>query len=261
VAGNLLSYYHGTEKGETTGLLPGPPPAGDYYWWESGVMWDTLITYWDHTGDDQYNDLIIQALLWQTGPNNDYMPPNQTAALGNDDQGYWAMAAMKAAENGLSNNGAGKGQGWTQLVENVFASQTARWDEKTCGGGLRWQIASSNAGYDYKNSASNGVLFNIASRLAKETGNSTYADWADKTWEWMESVGFIDQDYNIFDGAHTETNCSNISKLQVSANAGIFLQGVSHMYNYVSAHASSKSVCCMLTWSTDQRCRRLEDSP
>lgn len=34
VAWDMLQYYHGNESGQTPGILPGPPPAGDYYWWE-----------------------------------------------------------------------------------------------------------------------------------------------------------------------------------------------------------------------------------
>jgi mannan endo-1,6-alpha-mannosidase len=37
-----------------------------------------LIDYWYLTGDDAHNVVVDQALLFQTGPNNDYMPPNQT---------------------------------------------------------------------------------------------------------------------------------------------------------------------------------------
>ena len=55
------------------GLLPGP-----YYWWEAGAMWDQMIQYWFYTGDDTYNEVTTEGLLAQIGPNNDFMPPNQT---------------------------------------------------------------------------------------------------------------------------------------------------------------------------------------
>lgn len=45
-----------------------------------------LIDYWYYTGDTRWNDIIQQGLLWQTGKNHDYMPPNQTMTEGNDDQ-------------------------------------------------------------------------------------------------------------------------------------------------------------------------------
>jgi mannan endo-1,6-alpha-mannosidase len=37
------------------------------------------------------------------------------------------------------------------MVDRVFNQYVARYDTETCGGGLRWQIMPTNAGYDYKN--------------------------------------------------------------------------------------------------------------
>lgn len=152
VAADLMKYYHGNESGQTPGILPGPPPAGDYYWWEAGAMWGTLIDYWHLTGDSTYNNFVMQALLFQTGPGNNYMPHNVTASLGNDDQGFWGMTAMLAAENRFPDPPSDKPQ-WLALAQGVFNTQAApdRHDE-TCNGGLRWQIPLSNNGYDYKNS-------------------------------------------------------------------------------------------------------------
>ncbi len=31
LAYDLLTYYNGNESGQVPGILPGPPPAGDYY--------------------------------------------------------------------------------------------------------------------------------------------------------------------------------------------------------------------------------------
>lgn len=81
-----MSYYKGNLSGQTPGILPGPPPTGDYYWWQAGALWGAMIEYWHYTGDATYNDVVTQALLFQVGPNVDYMPPNVTASLGNDDQ-------------------------------------------------------------------------------------------------------------------------------------------------------------------------------
>lgn len=50
-------------------------------------MWGTLIDYWYITGDTSYNEATSQGLLFQVGPYQDYMPPNQSKQLGNDDQG------------------------------------------------------------------------------------------------------------------------------------------------------------------------------
>ena len=77
VAQSLLQFYNGTQPGQTPGIIGNDP---DTYWWESGAAWEGLIHYWNYTGDDRYNSLVQQALLWQMGPNNDFMPPNQTKA-------------------------------------------------------------------------------------------------------------------------------------------------------------------------------------
>lgn len=232
VAWDLLQYYKGNLTGQTPGILPGPPPAGDYYWWEGGAMWGTLIDYWKLTGDSTYNDLITQAMLWQVGPDKDYMPPNVTASLGNDDQGFWGMSAMLAAENNFPDPPPDQPQ-WLALAQAVFHTQASpdRHDD-TCNGGLRWQIPWSNNGYNYKNSIANGCFFNLGARLARYTGNTTYADWAEKTWDWMVSVGFLDEKYNIYDGGHVEHNCTDINKAQFSYNNGVFLLGAAYMYNY-----------------------------
>ncbi|KAK4121373.1 glycoside hydrolase family 76 protein [Parathielavia appendiculata] len=234
VAWDLLQYYNGNETGQTPGILPGPPPAGDYYWWESGAMWGTLIDYWKYTGDSSYNDIITQAMLWQVGPDEDYMPPNYTASLGNDDQGFWGMSAMLAAENGFPDPPEKEPQ-WLALAQAVFNTQAdPQRHDSTCGGGLRWQIYLSNNGYDYKNSIANGCFFNLGARLARYTGNQTYADWAETTWNWMRSVGFMDDDYNIYDGGHVQNNCTDINRAQFSYNNAVFLLGAAYMYNYTN---------------------------
>ncbi|KAK8073268.1 glycosyl hydrolase family 76 [Apiospora phragmitis] len=234
IAYDLMTYYKGNQSGGTPGILPGPPPAGDYYWWEGGALWGTMIDYWHLTGDDTYNDVVTQALLWQVGPNQDYMPPNVTASLGNDDQGFWGMTAMQAAEENFPNPPKDQPQ-WLALAQGVFNTQAdPNRHDKTCNGGLRWQIPFSNNGYDYKNSIANGCFFNLGARLARYTGNQSYADWAEKTWDWVVGVGFMDKEYNIYDGAHVQTNCTDINRAQFSYNNGVYLLGAAHMYNYTN---------------------------
>jgi len=190
-----------------------------------------LIDYWYYTGDDKYNDIITQGMLFQVGPGRDYMTPNQTLTEGNDDQGFWGMAAMSAAEYKFPNPAPDQPQ-WLALAQAVFNTQAFRWDTEHCGGGLRWQIFTWNNGWNYKNSISQACFFNLAARLALYTGNASYAAWADKTWDWMVDRGFIDAKYNIFDGAYIETNCTVLTLWQFSYNPGAFLLGAAALYNY-----------------------------
>jgi mannan endo-1,6-alpha-mannosidase len=143
------------------------------------------------------------------------------------------MAAMSAAENKLPDLGNGK-PSWLGLAQAVFNTQKDRWDNATCGGGLRWQIFTFNNGYNYKNTISNGCFFNVAARLYKYLGNQTYADWAEKAWEWELSVGLMSPDYHYFDGTDSLQNCSNIQAIQWTYNAGVHMAGAAAMWNVVS---------------------------
>ncbi|KAK4151042.1 glycoside hydrolase [Chaetomidium leptoderma] len=234
VAANLISYYHGDEPGATPGILPGPPPGGPYYWWQAGAMWGTYVDYWFYTGDDTYNDRAMQSMVFQAdAPVNAYMPPNWTASLGNDDQGFWGMAAMLAAEVNFPNPPKDQPQ-WLALAQAVFNTQVARWETDYCNGGLRWQVEHTNGGYDYKNTIANGVFLNIASRLARYTNNETYAKWVDTTWDWMNGVGYITKDYDVLDGGHIPFNCTDLNPVQFSANPAILIHAAGIMYNYTN---------------------------
>jgi mannan endo-1,6-alpha-mannosidase len=195
-------------------------------------MFGTLIDYWFLTGDSTYNAVTTEAMLHQVGIDKDFMPDNQTKTEGNDDQGFWAMAAMTATENNFANPPAGQPQ-WLALAQAVFNEYATRWDAQTCNGGLRWQIFTFNNGFNYKNSISNGCFFNIAARLARYTGNTTYSDWAQKVYDWESSVGLITPEFKVFDGASVVdgANCTSLDTFQWSYNAGIYLHGAAVMYN------------------------------
>ncbi|KAI1433265.1 glycoside hydrolase family 76 protein [Xylaria sp. CBS 124048] len=226
LATDLLSMYNGNQPGQIPGLLSPP-----YYWWEGGALMGALVDYWYYTGDTTYNNITQQGMLHQAGPYNDFMPPNQTLTEGNDDQGFWGMAAMSAAEYNFQNPPSGQPQ-WLALAQAVFNTQAARWDTAYCKGGLRWQIFTWNNGFDYKNSISQACFFNIGARLALYTGNSTYAEWAAKTWDWMVEVKFIDELYRIYDGASVQTDCVEITPYEFSYNVGAFLLGAAAMVEY-----------------------------
>ncbi|KAF7115507.1 hypothetical protein CNMCM5793_002465 [Aspergillus hiratsukae] len=227
VAANMLSHYTGNQPGDNPGNLPPP-----YYWWEAGAMFNALIDYWYLTGDSTWNAITTQALTWQAGHTGTFMPTNQTKTEGNDDQAFWAFAAMSTAERNFPDPDREDGPGWLAMAQAVFNTQAARWDEDTCGGGLRWQIFSFNNGWNYKNTISNGCFFNLAARLARYTGNSTYAEWAERIWAWTVQVGFITDDWLFYDGADALLNCSEFNRIQWTYNSGVYLLGAANMYNF-----------------------------
>lgn len=230
-----MKYYTGNNTGDVPGNIPSP-----YFWWEAGALFGTMLDYRFLTGDESYTDVISQAMLHQVGDDRDYMPANQSRTEGNDDQGFWAMAALSAAENRFPDPPPGQPQ-WLALAQAVFNEYITRWDTSTCNGGLRWQIFPFNNGYEYKNSIANGCLFNIAARLARFTGNQTYADWAQRVFEWEQEVNLITPDYQVHDGAGIDdgANCTKPNAIQWSYNAGIYMHGSAMMYNITTGQAQA----------------------
>lgn len=202
-----------------------------YYWWQFGQTWNSLIEYSQLTGDHQYDDLINEGMVFQLGEYNAFMPPNQTKTLGNDDQASWGLAALTAAEFGFKDPEEVK---WIDVAKIVFDTQTMRWDNETCEGGLKWQIFTFNNGYNYKNSMSNGAFFLLSARLAKLTGNATYSEWAEKSFQWSQAVGLVSEDFQVFDGTDDRTNCSEINQMQWTAYNGLYLDAAAIMYSLVS---------------------------
>lgn len=153
-----------------------------------------------------------------------------TTLKGNDDQAFWAFAALTAAELKYPDPPNPKDPSWLSLGQAVFQRQVERWDTSTCGGGLRWQIFPFNNGYDYKNSVSNGAFFQLAARLYRYTGNETYADWANKMYDWMLTTPLISKDFHVYDGSATKLNCTEADHHQWTYNVGMFIAGCSYMY-------------------------------
>ncbi|KAJ8061888.1 hypothetical protein OCU04_009677 [Sclerotinia nivalis] len=248
IAYGLMKYYTGnvTNTPETIAVLPAP-----YYWWEAGAMWGTMLDYYHYTGDSSYNDVTTQALASQVGPLFDYMMPNHQKDEGNDDQAFWGMSTMSAAEKNFPEPSNTGGFTWVQLTENLWNTQAARWDTSACGGGLKWQIFSFNNGYTYKNSVSNGAFFQLSARLARYTGNQTYADWAEKVYDWTTKIGFIDSNFNTFDGADESTGCTNPNKITWSYNNALYLYGAAVMYNYTTDSTWQSRTQSLLQASTN----------
>ena len=160
------------------------------------------------------------------------MPPAYFSSLGNDDQAFWAITCLNAAEYGFPTPPGNASTMWLDLAEAVFNTQVARWDMSECNGGLQWQVFRSNPGWGYKNSISNGGLFQISARLAALTGNQTYIDWCEKIWEWMEGAQLIDGNYNVFDGVHPAENCTQVTRVVWSYNPSMLLYGAATLWNH-----------------------------
>lgn len=201
-------------------------------WWVGGAMFMTLIQYWYWTGDSQFNDVVSLGMLTQKGEDNNYFPSNWSTWLGNDDQIFWGLAAITAAE---LNYPQGENQpSWIALAQGVFNNQADRWDTENCHGGMRWQVHIFQDGYNLKNAVSNGGLFQLASRLYFYTNNQTYHDWANRIYDWCTSVPLVkESDWSVADSTNNVDQCKGSGNTQWTYNYGMFISGAAYMYNSV----------------------------
>ncbi|KAL2754444.1 glycoside hydrolase family 76 protein, partial [Sodiomyces alcalophilus JCM 7366] len=228
LAHGAMSYYKGnvSDDKELVGDLPDP-----YYWWQAGALWGAMLDYYHYTGDPTYNKVILEAILApvNTGPHHDFNPPEHFDELGNDDLGFWGFVVMSAAERNFPQPNAAL-PSWLDFGKNIFRALSSRWDEKKCGGGLFWQVFESNPnGVNYKNTVTNGGLFQLAARLARATGEHVYADWANRVWDWSTARGLIGKKLVVYDGAHASDGCKRVNHVAFTYTAGIHLHGAAVM--------------------------------
>lgn len=109
---------------------------------------------------------------------------------------------------------------------------------------LRWRSPKADqrqlVRFLYKSAISNGHFFQLAARLARYTGNETYAQWATKIWNWSGDTGVIGPTYGVYDGVSDAngTNCSDLNVDQWSYNVATYMHGAANMYSYSTGDSS-----------------------
>lgn len=120
----------------------------------------------------------------------------------------------------------------TQSVFNQFVKRYQKEvDDGNCKGGMRWQIYPFLNGWTYKNTASNGGLFHLGARLAMYTKNDTYAEWAEKAFDWMDDSALLVDDGTVYDGMSMTSTppCKDIVGNQWTYNYGIMIAGAAYV--------------------------------
>jgi len=234
IAKNLMSYY--TTNLTTTGVLPSP-----YLWSEAATLFATMINYAYYTGDTTYSDTVAKGLVAQVGSKNDFQPSDESGEL-TSDQALWAMASMTAIETGFQNPSDSSKTGWLGFAQNVWEEQAARWNTSAataCKGGLDSGISGTGTSFD---GLSNGGFFALSARLARYTGNSTFGNVAESVFSWAESTGLVNSNGTVFEAVTSSNDCKTdtIDTLEWSADAGLFVLGAAHMFNFTSGSSTWK---------------------
>ncbi|KAF2195712.1 glycoside hydrolase family 76 protein [Zopfia rhizophila CBS 207.26] len=210
--------------GQIPGILGSP-----YTWPIAGAVFGSLVDYWYYTGNDKFNNTTMDALLNQAGDRYNFRPTN--GVQGNSaDQALWGLVTMSAAEYGFPDPPAGK-PSWISMAKTVFEDQLSLWDNSTCGGGLSYQVFGEPVVPGFKVGISTSRFGSLAARLGAYTSNTTYSDWAEKSWSWVFSTGLASPDYHFYLNVSSSTNCTSISHLEWSAVAGTYLNIAATMWN------------------------------
>jgi len=111
-----------------------------------------------------------------------------------DDEGWWALTWLSAYQ--LTHQAR-----YLEEAEDIFADMASGWDS-TCGGGIWW-----NKSRTYKNAIANELFLETAARLHRETGEATYAQWAQREWAWFTGTGMLTPGHLVVDGL---ANCKPV---------------------------------------------------
>jgi mannan endo-1,6-alpha-mannosidase len=228
----MSAYNASVRASEVPGLFNF---TSNFEFWQSGIVLDGMIEYSYLTGDKQYDELISEGMQWQYGEDKNFMPVNQTVRIGNADQSSWGLAAMTAAETGFTKPQNGE---WIDYAKTVFDTLVLRYKIEeggngTCDGGLRLSFYTFMDEWDLKDMNSNGNFFLLAARLARFTGNETYAAWADKTYSWAKNTHLISKNYEVFYGTLPSDDCETYIYSRWSDIMGLVTEGAAIMYNIV----------------------------
>jgi predicted alpha-1,6-mannanase (GH76 family) len=200
IAAELAGWYN-----EQTGLWDSTG------WWNSANVLESIIDYSRNARSEQYLPFISNTFEKHQAGNflNHFY----------DDEGWWALAWIKAYD-------LTKETRYLDMAKTIFADMTTGWDQ-TCGGGVWW-----NKDRRYKNAITNELFLTVAAKLHQRTpgdaGPGSYLDWAERSWQWFEGSGMMNEDHLINDGLNAA--CENNGDVTWTYNQGVVLGGLIELY-------------------------------
>lgn len=228
LAADVIQQFKSAESKQHPGLMNTSADHIEYTFGDAALLWYSMIEYGYHTGNDTYNELAIDALTSQNSKNAFKSPQQIESYDPVYDQLLWGMASIAAAERGLASKYKDQSP-WVSYADTVFDSVMGKWDVKMCHGGLLNDEDSSDA----KMTTNNGLMFNLAARLALFTSDKKYADGAIKIWNWLEESELVDKKYVVASALDGDEICTP-GKMQTSLDNAVVTGGAAFMYNLVS---------------------------
>lgn len=226
---NLMSYY----RPSSTGVFD----QAETPWHESGMIWGMHFDYAKWSGDTQFLNTVIGALVNASyTTSHDFLGGDQVTIvetlLGrwNDDILWPSQAVVAGAEVfGPKTIMPGSNGDYITLATKTFDQAAVQTDNK-CGGGIYWSRDRGSPGGTYKSLITQLEFIAQGARNYIQTQNETALGITKQVLDWITSSGIGNPQTGVlFDGVGIE-DCSKYTTNLWSYNYGQLLGALSWMH-------------------------------
>ncbi|RAK98141.1 glycoside hydrolase family 76 protein [Aspergillus ibericus CBS 121593] len=198
-----------------------------------GMLYMSLIPYWNATKNTTYNEHIIARMHNQS--DTIYSGVWEEVDVLTSEFVAWGLAAVTAAE--VDFPGTPSNSSWLAYAKKVAYTLDLTIDQgSVCHGGL-YDDESDEHGTQF-DWFDNGAYFQLVSRIAAASSGSdqgTYAEYADSAWSWSETNGMVNTTaWSVSEMVSNKTanasSCAATSTSRWTWAYGLYLSGAAHMY-------------------------------
>ena len=168
-------------------------PDGYIDMWIQATLVETLVNYDWISGDSLKNSIPLKVVydFWSKKSRAFKKVHNDLF----DDKLWWVMMYLRLHEVFDDVKYLEEAERWwNQAIMNPNKPKWYAWDDKLCGGGVRWGDYDKDDARYYHNSVTNGLFLTVSARLAayhylhnNRKQAEQYAVWAEKEWEWFSA--------------------------------------------------------------------------
>jgi len=219
---NLMSHFTPNHEGTFN--------QSETPWHESGMIWGMHFDYARWTGDEQYLDVVTQALYNQSnGDQHDFLRAGAKEQW-NDDILWPSQAVIAAVElYGLNATLPNSNETWINLADKTFQEAGSQQDDK-CGGGIYWYRDRTDRKGTYKSFITHAEFISLGARSYIVTQDADTLSEVKRILDWVISSGLGSPETGVlFDGMSTK-NCTEFTTFQWSYNYGQWLGSLAWMH-------------------------------
>lgn len=190
-------------------------------WWNAANALTAIIDYTELTGSDEFRRVIDHTFETCKEFEVEMPDPADNWICRNfindyyDDEGWWILAWIAAYDLTAESK-------YLDMAKITFADMCLGWDS-VCQGGIYWK--KPNIG---KSAIQNELFLLCAARLHQRSPDEalgiSYYDWAQRTWQWFDQSGMINDQYLVDNGLNKD--CEVNRGRNYTYNQGVILSAL-----------------------------------